>query len=138
MSRARRRLSQIGKRESVAFIRERKLDKDELVQILCHRHKRNLIGRGIIQDPKTRAARYKFTWNYDGLSGVVYADDRSTARSIIKVALGVKKKRRLPPEVDITRELNVEEGNDDDEDSTGIVGSNNERDDKRTKTCIPV
>lgn len=114
----------------------RKPSRQELIQKLFRAHKRELIRRGIIQDPATRPPRYKFSWQYGALSGVVYADDRSTARALIKRELGIRKKNRLPKEVDITRELNIE--TDDDEDSIGGVEEDSDSFDHRREACEAV
>lgn len=104
MSQKHRRLYSVGKRTNNGSTR--KLTKDELVGILFRRHKRDLIRRGIIQDPADRPPRYRFDWVYGDITGVVYADDRSDARGMIKRELGIRKKKRLPIEVEITRTLN--------------------------------
>lgn len=106
MSQKHRKPILIGKRET-CFVSQP--NKNELVAILFRRHKRELIRRGIIQDPAKRPPRYKFQWVYGEINGVVYADDRSTARGLIKRELGIRKKNRLPVGIDITRELNIKE-----------------------------
>jgi len=116
MSRKHRSSQQIGKRET-CFIP--KPNKVALLGVLFRHHKRELIKRGIIEDPACRPARYKFTWVYGALNGVVYSDDRSTARSLIKRELGIQKKKRLPIEVQINQDINVEEPNEDSAESTG-------------------
>lgn len=117
MSSSQRRDRQVGKREPRCYIH--KQDKDALIQKLFRQHKRDLISRGVIQDPANRPPMFKFTWTYGDISGSVYADTRSEARGIIKKNLGIKKKNRLPIEVDIQQEHNTEEPEDDDEDTTG-------------------
>ena len=106
MSSNRRGYQQIGKREHHQVLRKR--NRQQLITLLCRQHKRDLIARGIIQDPQLRPPRYKFMWVYGSMSGAVFADDRSYARSLIKRELGISRKHRLPIEVEITRELNVE------------------------------
>lgn len=110
MSRKHQKPQHIGKRETCFMVKPNKI---ELIGILLRRQKRELIRRGIIQDPAKRPLRYKFQWVYGEINGVVYADDRSTARGLIKRELGIRKKHRLPSEIDITRELNIEETDED-------------------------
>lgn len=104
MSQKHRRTHSVGKRINNGYLRN--LTKDELVNILFRRHKRELIRQGIIQDPADRPPRYRFDWVYGDITGVVYADDRSDARGMIKRELGIRKKKRLPIVVEITRTLN--------------------------------
>lgn len=106
MSRNSRRPHQVGKRAYVN-VRHKKPTRNEVISALSRHYKRTLIERGVIQDPRTRPPRYKFSWTYGSLNGVVYADDRSLARSLIKRDLGIAKKKRLPAEVEIVRELNT-------------------------------
>lgn len=116
MSRNHHRSQQIGKR-TTCFIP--KPNKVALLGVLFRRHKRELIKRGIIADPACRPARYKFTWVYGTLNGAVYSDDRSTARSLIKHELGIRKKNRLPIEVQIIEEPNEDSAESTGEDSSG-------------------
>ena len=83
-----------------------KVKPQKLLSLLMNRMRQDMICKGIIPDPQDRPPRYKFTWSYGELGGEVYCDDRSTARSLIKKDLGIKKKNRLPKEVSITREVN--------------------------------
>lgn len=106
MSKNSKRPTQIGKRPYGNF-RSKKLTRNEVISALSRHYKRTLIERGVIQDPRMRLPRYKFSWTYGSLNGVVYADDRSLARSLIKRDLGIAKKKRLPIEVEIVRELNT-------------------------------
>ena len=127
-----RRKRQIGKQERTRFIREPK--QRELIDIMARRYRREMINRGIIPDPSKRAARYKFIWFYGSLCGKVYADNRSLARSLIKQELGIKKKNRLPIEVEITREPNE----DSDEDSATGSEEDSDCDNRRSQTCAVV
>lgn len=104
MSQNHRRVSSVGKRTNSCSYR--KLTKTELVGILFRQHKREMIRRGIIQDPADRPPRYRFDWAYGDITGEVYADDRSDARGMIKRELGIRKKKRLPIEVEIIRTIN--------------------------------
>ena len=115
--------------------RRKKISRSDLMGIMQRAMKREYIKRGIIPDPATRPPRYKFAWTYGDLNGVVYADDRSTARALIKKDLGIRKKNRLPVEVQITREDNIEEDN---EDSTGSAGANQECSDHGRQTGVLV
>lgn len=58
-------------------------------------------------DRSTRPPRYQFNWVFGDLSGAVYADDKSKARSLIKKNLGISANKRLPVGVEITRQHNV-------------------------------
>lgn len=95
---------QIGRCSKGCFIGH--LNRDEIIKLLARRYKRELINRGIIQNPATRPPRYKFTWTYGNLGGAVYADHRSHARALIKYELGLKKKNTLPKNVEIVAEPN--------------------------------
>lgn len=75
-------------------------------QALNHRYKKDLIARGVIPNPADRPYHYQFSWVYGDMEGVVYADDRSSARGLIKRELGIRRKDRLPIEVRITRSPN--------------------------------
>ena len=114
MSNNSKRPKQVGKRQHVN-IQHKKLTRNEVISALSRHYKRTLIERGVIQDPRTRPLRYKFNWTYGSLSGVVYADDRSLARSLIKRDLGIAKKKRLPVEVEIVKELNTPQETESDE-----------------------
>lgn len=116
--------------------RRKKMPQGELLGIIKRAMKREYIKRGIIPDPALRPPRYKFTWTYGELGGVVYADDRSTARALIKKDLGIRKKHRLPLEIEITREPNIED--DDNEDSTGSAGEDTECSDHGRETRVLV
>lgn len=115
---------QIGKQPVRAFIVHR--SKKTIIETLMRRAKRDLISRGIIQDPAKRPPRYKFAWAYGNLTGFVCADDKSKARSLIKCELGIKKKHRLPIEVTITRTSN-EEADEYSSEGTGENTSSNNR-----------
>ena len=86
-----------------------KPQKDKIIAYLFRCHKRHLIEKGVIQDPNTRPFYYRFLWSLGSVSGMVYADDRSTARAIIKRDLGIPKKQRLPVGIEITKEANIDE-----------------------------
>lgn len=133
MSKKHRRPRQIGKPESKPFVQAPK--RDDLIAYLFRCQKRELIRRGMIEDPATRPSRYKFHWVYGNLNGTVYADNKSDARALIKKDLGIKKKNRLPIEVEITREVNIEANDDDSEESPGEGEDCNNQ---RAKACQPV
>jgi hypothetical protein len=95
---------QIGKRINKNFLR--KPTKDEVIQLLARKYRRELINRGIIPDPACRAPRFKFTWTYGTLTGIVYADQRALARALIKRELGLSKNKRLPNNITIVSESN--------------------------------
>jgi hypothetical protein len=67
--------------------------------------RRDMIAKGEIPDPQKREPRWKFDWTYGKITGTVYADTRSEARSKIKKSLGIKK--RLPIEVEINGQPNI-------------------------------
>lgn len=112
-----------------------KQTQQDLIQFMFRRQKRELIKRGVIQDPANRPSRFKFVWKHGNLGGVVYADGRSEARAIIKRTLGIPKKKRLPQSVDITRELNVEGKN---EDSTGSTEPDSDSEHQRAEACATI
>ena len=62
--------------------------------------KRKAVADGLIEDPARRPPRHTWAWEcYDSegpVGGIVKADTRSEARSLIKSKLGIPKKRRLP------------------------------------------
>lgn len=95
---------QVGKRHDGTRIRP--LSNDEIARRIAAQIKRDAIKRGIIPDRSQQPPRYKFTWRYGNIEGVVYANTRSEARAMIKRDLGIKKKKRLPIEVEIEREPN--------------------------------
>lgn len=105
MSSNRRRTSLIGKRPHGSN-RSRRSTEQALWQALNRRYKKDLIARGVIASPAARPPRYQFAWVYGDVEGVVYADDRSSARGLIKRELGIRRKNRLPTEVQITRSPN--------------------------------
>jgi len=67
-----------------------------------------MVSDGLILDQSNRPPRYQFDWVFGDLSGCVYADDKSKARSLIKKNLGIPAKKRLPISVEITRQHNVQ------------------------------
>ena len=89
-----------------------------------------LIADGVIPDPANRPKRYQFHWCYGEIGGIVMADDKSTARALIKKDLGLSKNKRLPKEVEIVR-INNEDKRTCPE---TCVGSSN----GRTEDCSPV
>ena len=104
MSSNRRGTSLIGKRPHGSH--SRRSTEQALWQALSRRYKKDLISRGVIPNPAERPPRYQFAWVYGDVEGVVYADDRSSARGLIKRELGIRRKNRLPTEVQITRSPN--------------------------------
>ncbi len=105
MSSNRRGTSLIGKRPHGSN-RSRRSTEQALWQAISRRHTKDLISRGVIPNPAERLPRYQFAWVYGDVDGVVYADDRSSARGLIKRELGIRRKNRLPLEVQITRSPN--------------------------------
>ncbi len=137
MSRKHGKLQNIGKRPHSTFGRPKKIKKRDVIAAMLRHTKRDFIARGIIQDPANRPLRYKYTWTYGSLHGIVYADDRSTARAFIKRDLGIRKKYRLPVEVEIVREDNIEE-DDNEDDTAGGAGEDSNCDYRRAKACAVV
>lgn len=82
------------------------MKKKDLIQRIFRETRRQLIRDRVIMDPSKRPKKYLFTWSYGNLTGEVYSDTKSEARSLIKKDLGVKK--RLPPEISINRYDNPE------------------------------
>lgn len=70
--------------------------------------RRQMIREGLILNPATRPPRYEYGWRLGEVTGVVYADDRSKARSLIKEDLGIPAKRRLPIGTEIFRAHNLD------------------------------
>ena len=66
-----------------------------------------MVADGLVLDQSSRSPRYQFNWVYGDLSGHVFADDKSKARSLIKKNLGIPANKRLPIGVEITRQHNV-------------------------------
>jgi len=110
MSRKHSRAQQIGKRAHCNF-GQTKIAAKTLPATLV-----------ITQDSTNRPPFYKYTWTYGSLSGVVYADNRSTVRALIKRDLGIRKKHRLPVAVEIVREPNIED-NDNEDDPAGSTAT---------------
>lgn len=52
--------------------------------------------------------KYEFTYDLDGVTGMVLAQNRCEARTLIKYDLGISVKERLPVSIIINRGLNVE------------------------------
>lgn len=70
--------------------------------------KRQLIDDGTIMDPAKRPPLYRFEWSWGDIKGNVVADTKSDARSLVKHALALPKKARLPKGVIITRHTNLD------------------------------
>ena len=108
MSQKHRSPKHVGKHESPMF---RTLTPKQhaacTIPRIVRKMKRELIVSGQIMDPANRPMKFRFNWTYGEISGEVLADDTSTARSLIKKSLGLPKKKRLPPEVEITRTVNI-------------------------------
>jgi hypothetical protein len=100
-------MRQIGKRPFGCGVRNHKIQ-----QVLTARVgrfiRRQMVRDGLILNPATRPPRYKFDWTLGEVTGVVYADDKSKARSLIKLDLGIPAKRRLPVGILITRSNNID------------------------------
>lgn len=97
---------QIGKPKFNTTLR--RPGRDVVLEKLQRRQRREMINKGLIPDPKLRPPRFKFNWVCDSSEGVVFADNQSLARSLIKKELGIPKKQRLPLQTVITREPNEE------------------------------
>ena len=98
---------QIGKRPFGSGVRNYKTQQVLKVRV-CRFIRRQMVRDGLILDPATRPPRYQFDWTLGEITGTVYADDKSKARSLIKMDLGIPAKRRLPLGISITRSNNVD------------------------------
>jgi hypothetical protein len=85
--------------------RKHKYTYEEVMGYLKREMKRRMIADGLIIDPRNAPPRYKWEWTYADHKGEVEANTRGEARSRIKAALGIRKKR-LPLGVIITRKDN--------------------------------
>lgn len=81
-------------------VHPRKVTFEEALAKVKRQIKRKAVADGLIVDPSTRPPRHTWAWecrNGEGpVGGIVKADTRSEARSLIKSQLGIPKKRRLP------------------------------------------
>lgn len=83
--------------------RPRKVGFQEALEKVKRQIKREAIADGVILDPKLNPPRYEWHWQSDDRDGVVRANTRGEARGLIKQALGLRKKDRLPVTVAIVR-----------------------------------
>jgi hypothetical protein len=109
--------------DSLTF-RPRKISFDEALAFVKRQIKRKAIADGVIYDPAQRPPRHKWAWQLspgtisatfnmkDGelhsvtenpTGGIVDADTRSEARSLIKAKLGLRRKDRLPVGITIIK-----------------------------------
>jgi hypothetical protein len=98
---------QIGKRQFGSGVRSHKTNqviKDRVGRFI----RRQMIRDGLILNPATRPPRYEFSWTLGEVTGIVYADDKSKARSLIKKDLGIPAKKRLPFGIQIIRASNID------------------------------
>lgn len=72
---------------------EKKITRLEAQAMLNTLVKRQAVAAGVIDPTK---ARFRWQWHCDGESGYVEANTRSEARGLVKKALGVPRKERLP------------------------------------------
>ena len=81
-------------------IRPRKFTFEDGLAMVQRQIKRKAVADGLIVDPAERPPRHQWAWqhhNNEGpVNGVVEANTRSEARSLIKTKLGIPKKCRLP------------------------------------------
>jgi hypothetical protein len=81
-------------------VHPRKVTFEEALVKVKRQIKRKAVADGMIVDPSKRPPRHTWAWechNGEGpVGGIVKADTRSEARSLIKAKLGIPKKRRLP------------------------------------------
>jgi hypothetical protein len=99
--------------------RPRKTNFNEVLGLVKRQIKRKAIADGLIVDPATRPPRYQWAWEIpktatfnveDGkllsvneTSGIVEANTKGEARSLIKSQLGLRKKDRLPLAIVVTK-----------------------------------
>lgn len=103
-------MSRSTRQQTLRMPLPKKKTKAELIQSLGRIIKRQLIAAGEIPHPDSRPPRYIFRWwtaSRPETVGEVQADDRSTARGLIKKVLGLRKKDRLPSVIEIERVDNV-------------------------------
>jgi hypothetical protein len=86
-------------------LRSRKIGFEEALARVKREIKRRAVADGVIIDPTRRPPRYEWDWEClsAGDAGTVQADTRSQARSLIKSALGLRKKDRLPIDTTIIK-----------------------------------
>ena len=79
-------------------VHPRKVTFEEALAKVKRQIKRKAVADGVIVDPAKRPPRHTWAWECpDGLTGgIVKANTRSEARSLIKSRLSIPKKRRLP------------------------------------------
>ncbi len=83
--------------------RPRKIGFHEALAMVKRQITRKAIADGLILDPRLNPPRYEWHWESDGQTGIVHANTRSEARSLIKQKLGLRKKDRLPTYVTIVK-----------------------------------
>jgi len=98
MSRKHRSPRQIGKPQN-AFIRP--LNINQIVKQIANERIKQLVATGALPEKQSKLKTYQFTQG--GNSGTVEANHMSEARAMVKHALGLPKRKRLPPDVEIIR-----------------------------------
>ncbi len=76
--------------------RSRKIGFEEALARVKREIKRKAVADGVIVDPSKRPPRHEWWWEFGRQNGVVQADTRSQARSLIKTKLNLRKNQRLP------------------------------------------
>lgn len=87
--------------------RPRKFTKREMAAKLFREIKRRLIADGKVTDPASAPPKYRYHWGLgmnSSVGGIVEANTAGEARSIIKSALNLRPKDRLPKVVVMVRE----------------------------------
>lgn len=83
--------------------RSRKIGYHEALEMVKRQIKRKAIADGVILDPRDNPPRFEWHWECNDRNGVVRANTRGEARGLIKNALGLKKKDRLPVHATIVK-----------------------------------
>lgn len=97
-----------AKRRPPNKAKRRPLNKQEMQRLVNRLVKRDALARGLIDPSK---GKYRWQWHYNNASGEVEANSRSEARSLIKRALGLPKRHRLPEGVQVFK-VGIVEGRD--------------------------
>jgi len=74
----------------------RKIGFEEALARVKREIKRKAAADGVIVDPSKRPPRHEWWWELGKQNGVVRADTRSQARSLIKAELNLRRNQRLP------------------------------------------
>jgi len=84
-------------------LRSRKIGFEAALAKVQREIKRKAVADCVILDPSKRPPRFEWQWEYGVQNGVVQADTRSQARSLIKTQLNLRKNQRLPFGISIVK-----------------------------------